>query len=1120
MRIKDFQSDTSKQLNQILYTLRSLHKVDLNLESRSLASLQRISESSIKIKNKIITESRFNTYNSNPEYAKHMLIIEAVKIFLKEIAPKRRRRNTLNEDISGTIQPNQPQQPGNSQTNNNTPPGSTTSNTSNATVNGNNITVQRNGQTKVINSNQLSNMRNQGYEVVGDVNESRIKMTPELAALMKRYGITPNGIEENKIKRDMKMKKIKRINENTLSYRKTPELMALMKRYGVSTDGEVDEANAFDRAAASARVQNKKTFEFPKGSNTKYPEKMGLSTAKKIVDEENDLVPHSGIKMTPELLSLMKRYNVKPNSKSLVLDRLAENKVRMTPELVALMKRYGIAPKGNVNESDVDASNIDYDKLTKEHLIAAKAARDSNDAEDLQKHVDLSNYYRIKSGEEPSKRIIDKDRFCKYVEKKYATDIKLNESKISKKRNNLKESKSIQDYLTLAKKCDDNARIASERGPGRDMGDEESKQKWEDLADYYRLMAGEKPSRPIKDNARFLVQMEKIFNLKEGKNISNIVSKKKSIRETTDFDDHHASIARSELYRNTKYAMDMFKMIKPGFQVDGWISANLASAAETLDQIYHHLDYTEKYEPESLPEDMDLDVGEEGPIDESPDIDDFSVDRENLMLIVEYSTKLFNLIQPGDKIEGWIAMKLTTSSEKISSAKHYLEYKQFEMHAGDMIPEPVITKASIKENIGTLLMKMMVTEDQDLEHAQTLLACKALSDEFQSIAEKVAKMSVEDLMPLVDTMKSQFGLEQAEGYNAVMKSNFDAVLSAASVAKDGSDNAILQLQSGGIPGQSTDIENSDDRSTDDLNDDTYDDTEDDGLNSTPPASGKPSNPVGREKKEAQISENWNNKMNPNSKDKGKWKDYTIAELKAKKKKLMDKETRSASEQKEVKELNFAIRAKQNDKWGSIKEANTFIKENRNRFVSKYGEQKGESVLYAMAWKKFSNKPAEYVRAKSLLESNRIKLEKLNSNFESHKVKHKRDIREGRIIDSTNTGYGLEGEVILNKIAEVKSSNKKALSTLKKHINNGAKKLAERQRINKKITTIKEAKNTAPYGVTWKTKSGRTQRKFFETADLRSLWINLKKKTILSENFEYINPIDFDNELNRLLNKRI
>lgn len=69
--------------------------------------------------------------------------------------------------------------------------------------------------------------------------------------------------------------------------------------------------------------------------------------------------------------------------------------------------------------------------------------------------------------------------------------------------------------------------------------------------------------------------------------------------------------------------------------------------------------------------------------------------------------------------------------------------------------------------------------------------------------------------------------------------------------------------------------------------------------------------------EGKVEEKWDAKMKTAKKDIGKWEGYSVADLKKRKKRLMDKESRTAAEQKEVKQINFAIRAKTG--WGKISE---------------------------------------------------------------------------------------------------------------------------------------------------------------------------------------------------------
>jgi hypothetical protein len=456
--------------------------------------------------------------------------------------------------------------------------------------------------------------------------------------------------------------------------------------------------------------------------------------------------------------------------------------------------------------------------------------------------------------------------------------------------------------------------------------------------------------------------------------------------------DYQASMARAELYRNSKYAVDMLKMIRKEDDIEPWIAAALTKSAMYLDKIYHYLDYYTKFESGELSEEMNAPDFET--VDDDSELGETtgSVARENLMMITEYSMKLFNMIQPGDKLEGWVAMKLTTASECISSSKHFLDYKHFERHAGDhfdlheslQVAEAPTRKdfrmvakminshpdAEAREMLAKhhadiyaqqnprfdrdRFMKAATTTkegpvkktqkrvsegagspEQDLEQAQTLIAAKSLSDDLQTMAEKVARMAVDDLMPLVDTMKSQFGPEAADGYNATVKAQLDQLLAAVQKAKDESDNAVSALQQGGVPSAPTDIGSPE--MAPPAGDELGDDDLGDGLGTTPAAAGG-EEPLGRAKKplpggeeptdddlglaesRKRVSEKWDAKMKTAEKDKGKWDGWTLAKLKAHKKKLMDKETRTAAEQKEVKQIDFAIRAKQKDKWGKVDEA--------------------------------------------------------------------------------------------------------------------------------------------------------------------------------------------------------
>lgn len=68
---------------------------------------------------------------------------------------------------------------------------------------------------------------------------------------------------------------------------------------------------------------------------------------------------------------------------------------------------------------------------------------------------------------------------------------------------------------------------------------------------------------------------------------------------------------------------------------------------------------------------------------------------------------------------------------------------------------------------------------------------------------------------------------------------------------------------------------------------------------------------------ATIAEKWGTEVKTPERLKGKWEGWTLADLRKRKKQLMSKDTRTAAETKEVKQINFAIRAKTG--WGKAKQ---------------------------------------------------------------------------------------------------------------------------------------------------------------------------------------------------------
>lgn len=570
--------------------------------------------------------------------------------------------------------------------------------------------------------------------------------------------------------------------------------------------------------------------------------------------------------------------------------------------------------------------------------------------------------------------------------------------------------------------------------------------------------------------------------------------------------EYQASMARSELYRNAKYAMSMLKQIDPNSEVPPWIAGALTKAANYLDKVFHYLDYYKKFEPEKLPGNMDedLELGETSG----------SVTRENLMLVVEYSIKLFNMIQPGEKLEGWVAMKLTTASESISSCKHYLDYVQFEQHGLDSHFDDGRRAIKRKMDESTLLE---ADSAEDLQRAQTIITAKEMSDDVQKIAEKSAELSVEILMPLVDTMRSYFGVDAANGFNEVVKTALDELLASATKSKEKIDEAISTLQGGGVPGQMSDIEKAGDQGEEVPGADF--DNKEPPADETPP---EPQEPLGRAKKVSESRFEYDKKtgqMKLNSEDpdqrhglyrngklvRATWTKDEAENLKTRDKNFKDCEIKKISESKSNTQLN--------EKSPPGKKAEKWIKSNKKRFIDQYGKKKGLSVLYAKAWDMFGESTDAYSQAKTIVETKKKMVDNLQRQLYLHKRQFAESVAVGNTNDPLAVGYGLEGELLVQQINSLTNELKQASSIVVSEMKKGINALLEQLENLSKADEISKVKSTTPYGVIY-TRNSKLSKKMFETVEIRDYWIQLNSPDV--SDVKLIEPETFDKAITSII----
>lgn len=94
--------------------------------------------------------------------------------------------------------------------------------------------------------------------------------------------------------------------------------------------------------------------------------------------------------------------------------------------------------------------------------------------------------------------------------------------------------------------------------------------------------------------------------------------------------------------------------------------------------------------------------------------------------------------------------------------------------------------------------------ESDLDRAEVILAAKSIAEEAQAMAEKIAKMQVNELMPLVDRIKETIGQQEAENFNHTVSQQLDQLLDLTKSTKNEIENQVLMLNGEQPAGMSMD----------------------------------------------------------------------------------------------------------------------------------------------------------------------------------------------------------------------------------------------------------------------------------------------------------------------------
>jgi|TARA_R110000764_G_scaffold119458_2_gene207193 hypothetical protein len=136
-----------------------------------------------------------------------------------------------------------------------------------------------------------------------------------------------------------------------------------------------------------------------------------------------------------------------------------------------------------------------------------------------------------------------------------------------------------------------------------------------------------------------------------------------------------------------------------------------------------------------------------------------------------------------------VADIITSTTTKMKVTEDSKEYARLHMIAESL---KLWTQAPVQTELTDYVSEAV--DDEAVEGAKVILAAQEMNDELQKMVERVAEMQVQDLIPLVDAMKAELGMEQAEAFNNAADTALGGLLDTVKATKEAVENAILGAQ--------------------------------------------------------------------------------------------------------------------------------------------------------------------------------------------------------------------------------------------------------------------------------------------------------------------------------------
>lgn len=108
-------------------------------------------------------------------------------------------------------------------------------------------------------------------------------------------------------------------------------------------------------------------------------------------------------------------------------------------------------------------------------------------------------------------------------------------------------------------------------------------------------------------------------------------------------------------------------------------------------------------------------------------------------------------------------------------------------------------------NEGATIEGLAMLIESSMERAELVMASKSITDKLQDMAETLAKIEASDVMPMMDSMKENFGPQVAQNFESVVTQKLRELTESLRQAKDAIGNEILRMETSVNGGDASDM---------------------------------------------------------------------------------------------------------------------------------------------------------------------------------------------------------------------------------------------------------------------------------------------------------------------------